>query len=259
LIIINTLLISNFLRLQEAKSLTDAEATERETLNLALQASRNDIASWGDDDLQHCLVASLSEAASKGYLGDMLNHNEYKMNDLSYERHEGESKDFKSYKEDQKLTHDDELISLQGDMIRSIAAQSEREYLEKAIADSIIVAQKNDWDSKNTESEILERIKAESLASVNKINDDAIASANEEIKLALELSHMDADEVLALAIKQSINSSLSPKLQPDDNSYPENPESNIPESDSAYNPELYYDDDEDIRKAIEASLSDSRF
>jgi hypothetical protein len=140
--------------LREVVLLTDAEETERLQMESTLRTSRNEIQST-DEDLQRCLVASLLEFS--------------------------ESKSSESV-----LSPAADLDEVQEELLKSVAAQSEREFIESALEKSIPIP---------TESAMVmyERESLESKAQ----------EVGDSVTRALELSNLTEEEAFELAMKMS--------------------------------------------------------
>jgi len=150
---------------------SDAQVTELATLEVALRNSRNDIAEWGNDDLQTCLALSLED---------------YDANDTC----EVAGMDIV-----QAEAKNGELSSIQGELYKSVEEMSEREYIEQAVASSIIKESANNFD------DIMDPRNFEDVGT-NAIADYADMDA--EVAQAIHLSNLSESEALELALQESL-------------------------------------------------------
>lgn len=151
--------------------------------------SRNHLSKW-EDDLDACLLLSTQEI-SKSDLA-----NEYKDSDFA-----------------------PQVIETQQQIMQSAIEQSEREYLEKAIEESIKSSINQEDDIFVTEATLLDSAYQASLSPRDatpyqeepnptdvrpgKTNN----SIDAEMKLALELSQLNEDEILQRVLQESLNHS----------------------------------------------------
>lgn len=312
---------SREIEVEEAKLLTDTEATDHATLELALQVSRQDVHLWSDDDLQTCLALSLTDTYGRS-LSDSLDFGRERL--IEHENHfyenkldgradderenrrieghncvqksiaieskpvDAKSMSHKQAKDEQKFypksyeqissfntfaeaketkmqprndslvqPSSDDMAAIQGQVMRSVAAESEREYLEKAIQDSLVSSQDeviSEWETITTEEVLLEQAKIASMKEAGIFREGAddgklsivgygdsasIMNSNAEneaehishagtsgeprgysaleggdrvdpdIALVLKLSQLDEQEALELAMRQSLEASMS--------------------------------------------------
>mmetsp|Transcript_3871 Transcript_3871/g.6041 ORF Transcript_3871/g.6041 Transcript_3871/m.6041 type:complete len:631 (-) Transcript_3871:59-1951(-) len=158
--------------LEEAQRASDTEATERAALEMAIEASRNDLANWGDKDLETCLRLSAQECGSGTY----------------------ENKD----------TEESAVAESQQLLINSAVEQSEKEFIEQALENSL----KNSSTYDDTEAALLESARLASLAdnqTPSGVSEDA------DVQLAMELSQLSEEELLARAMKESLGGSGTPQ------------------------------------------------
>jgi hypothetical protein len=184
---------------------------EREAVNFTLGLSRNDQLGWATEDLDACLLMAMemkgdskdavmglpfigtpavAEGKVSGYGTLPTSLNDYIAQNPSL------------------IDAASDIAAVQHDLLKTVAEQSEREYLDKAILSSL------QDDSKLTDEELLELAKQESIknyeASIvadsfgdrkqHKDEDDA------DLSMALKLSAMDEEEVLRYALEQSMYS-----------------------------------------------------
>lgn len=147
--------------------------------------SRNHLTQW-EDDLDACLLLSNQEILK----GDLSGSNEYKEIDIS-----------------------SGVIETQHQLLKSAVEQSEIEYLEKAIEDSIRSATNQDVDMDETEAVLLDTAFQASLSSqpvVGPVDSQSLtsnqqSSIDESTKLALELSQLSEDEILQRVLNESLS------------------------------------------------------
>lgn len=132
---------------------SDTEETERLSLEAALRVSRNDIQSK-DDDLERCLSASLVEFNSNTPAN---------------------------------FSSQIELDLIQDELVRSIAAQSEREYIEEVLQNSVSTVKDIVPSACTGESKVDD-------------NDDDLAHA-------IRLSNLSEQEAFERALRESIEDS----------------------------------------------------
>lgn len=173
---------------------TDVEASEAMIVELACKESRRIEAEREHDDLETTLMLSLQDSNDKRI---------------------GNDKALMDCKEV------DALVT-QGELLRSVQEESEREYLEKALVSSL-----PDGDATSSLKETTEPI-------------------DESMKLALELSNLTDEQVLELALKQSLQAVNGAE------------QINTMSGDMHDMYSSTVDEDEMLRRAIAASLESSR-
>lgn len=153
--------------------------------------SRKHLSQW-EDDLDACLMLSTQEMSA------IDSANEFKDLDLPTQ-----------------------VIETQQQIMQSAIEQSEREYFEKAIEESIKSVSNLDADDLSvTEAALLDSAYQASLSLqeippnvVNDIRTDILSSSNvnnpslldPDMKLALELSQLNEDEILQRVLQESLN------------------------------------------------------
>jgi hypothetical protein len=142
-----------------------------------------------EDDLDACLLLSTQEISKS----DTYGNNEYKETDLS-----------------------PQVIETQHQLLKSAVEQSEIEYLEKAIEDSIRSATNQDEDMDETEAVLLDTAFQASLSPqehqpVARVeppssqHQQQSSTMDESMKLALELSQLNEDEILQRVLNESLS------------------------------------------------------
>lgn len=137
--------------LAEAQRMSDAEATERETLEQVLRDSRDAYIRTGYEDLEACLQLSLQQGRG------------------TYATHQGTLLKEDPRGDNSSTTHDQDhpdnnaksSAEAEQDLLRIVQEQSERDYYENAILSSLQADGKED-DSVLTEAELLNLAKQES-------------------------------------------------------------------------------------------------
>ena len=114
-------------------------------------------------------------------------------------------------------------------VLRAVTAESEREYLERALLSSIMTHPDHDHgdDTQQTDEQLMEQVKRESMAAGPgggsgfglAAGSGAAAPADPALAMALKLSELTEEEALNLALQQSMGSSststgLSPTMAP---------------------------------------------
>jgi hypothetical protein len=173
----------------EARRASDFEATEQAALDAALEVSRNDARCWGEDDLQECLRLSLATAAGGADAAS---------DGRVYSERGGEAKDAKmegtigtgtstGTGAGNELHAVEEREVLQMELQRSIEEQSEREYIQKALEDSMMAESKTSHSSSSpySASAVVGGPRAAQGVDLSKLTDD------EQLELALKQSMDD--------------------------------------------------------------------
>lgn len=180
----------------QVQRMTDIEATNQAALNLAIQESRRQQMNSEYDDLESCLALSLNsfyQAEGKPSSSSSSKVADFKGEDLK----------------NLEMNSQDEALGLQGEVLKSIQAESERDYLDHVILKSL--ADTNQSKSLNDEEEQL--LQATLLSSAKEIEEKFIQesknASDQEMELALKLSSLSEEEALELALKESINHSQS--------------------------------------------------
>ena len=239
-----------FCGLDEAKKLTDTEATDRAALDLAIQISRHDHLGWASDDVEACLQMALDVAPN-------------------YSSGERKTSSRQQYQQSNALVSSEfindatsDLVAVQQDLIKTAAEQSERDYIEKEILSSFTTYD----DSKHTEDELLAQAKLASLTTVghnHQTGDDedylnlaiqkslseksAYYNNNSDHKQNSSLGHTTIDSedaMLQAAIQESLRNNNTVSVSRESKQYNNNPN------------EFYHIDelDEDLSRAIADSL-----
>lgn len=201
-------------------SSTSAIESEEAAVELAVQRSRQDLADWGDQDLQQTLALSVLEAGEQeAYLQMVGDEGGVLVPDTSATG---------------------ELLAVQGELLRTVAEQSEREFIEKAIQDSIIASE---LGGSVEDEELLLQARLASMAE----REQREVSEREELARALELSAFQTDDGLS-AEDSMIQAALQESLSAISNAdyHETNFVSTSFQSDS--------DDELELRRAIEESL-----
>jgi hypothetical protein len=144
-----------------------------------------------EDDLDACLLLSTQEISKSSSFGN----NEIKETDVP-----------------------PQVIDTQHQLLRTAVEQSEIEYLEKAIEDSIRSATNQDEDMDETEAVLLDTAYQASLSahesqSVTRVESQisavsqqqSSAAMDDSMKLALELSQLSEDEILQRVLNESLS------------------------------------------------------
>ena len=169
--------------MSSALSSTEEVEINRITLETAMIASRNEITSR-DDDLQMCLAMSFD-----GH-GHNASTSPYSSKDTA------KSVDPPS----------NELSQVQDDIVRSIVAQSEREFLEKAIEDSVLESSfSTEKQSLSSSSPLASRHNQIVTSPHNEIGStDKLVPGYGEMSLAQQMSDYSEQEALEMAMKRSM-------------------------------------------------------
>lgn len=187
-----------FVGLEDTKRVTDTEATDRAALDLAIQISRHDHLGWAtSEDVEACLRMALDMGKSTTGLSPTVaaaSAADVKTNSPRIANSHHFSSEYLS-------DTASDLITVQNDLMKTVAEQSEREYIEKEILSSLQTFD----DSKQTEDDLLEQAKLVSL----KMNSAGACRFNEnfDAKEAKRRSSWlsDEDEMLNLAIQKSLS------------------------------------------------------
>lgn len=162
--------------LEEATRLSDFQATEQAALDLAVQMSRsdNDRFDW-QDDLETCLIMSLEEYSHKGrqipctsdIVSDSIKRDDGGIgsSSQSVSNESKPSSGFDAVAQRSPLQESASLIAMQGDILRTVAAESEREFLERAMLSSITD------EAQAVEDQLLHQARLESIADAEREND----------------------------------------------------------------------------------------
>jgi hypothetical protein len=233
--------------LEEATRESDFQATEQAALDLAVQMSRsdNDRFDW-QDDLETCLTMSLEEYSHKGrhvsidmdVVSDTRKSDEFGTNITSQSVVSG----LDAVAQRSPTKESASLIAMQGDILRTVAAESEREFLERAMLSSITD------ESQVVEDQLLHQARLESIADADREDDmrqfsDSLASTlveprthfasssaarnaysssggnatppsgadiPSEFDLILKLSELSEEEALQMALKESASARPAP-------------------------------------------------
>eukprot|EP00604_Paraphysomonas_vestita_P003625 CAMPEP_0174818980 /NCGR_PEP_ID=MMETSP1107-20130205/1957_1 /TAXON_ID=36770 /ORGANISM="Paraphysomonas vestita, Strain GFlagA" /LENGTH=475 /DNA_ID=CAMNT_0016031685 /DNA_START=811 /DNA_END=2238 /DNA_ORIENTATION=+ len=207
--------LNSHLHTEEAKRSTDIDATEIAELELALEVSRNHLTEW-EDDIDACLLLSTQETSMNG---------------------------LDEFKDGSDLPP--QLLETQQQMLQTAVEQSEREYLEKALEESLKTATNvininndngnnvidDDVDIDITDATLMESVYQESLNIPNLVSEGISHTNNNnntgtsitptstiisptspttidsDVKLALELSQLNEDEILQRVLQESLNNS----------------------------------------------------
>lgn len=150
---------------RDVLSSSDVEETDRQALEAAIRMSRNEIRA-NDFDLEQCLAQSIEDYHRLNPLGSALQPvaNLLEASEAS------------------------EIALIQDELERSIAAQSEQEFLEKAIQESL--------SSQNTTGLVSGPVS--SAAQTSSSTEDS------EFDAALRLSALSAEEAFQLAMQRSV-------------------------------------------------------
>jgi hypothetical protein len=240
-------LASSSSSLEEATRESDFQATEQAALDLAVQMSRsdNDRFDW-QDDLETCLTMSLEEYSHKGrhvsidmdVVSDTRKSDEFGTNITSQSVVSG----LDAVAQRSPTKESASLIAMQGDILRTVAAESEREFLERAMLSSITD------ESQVVEDQLLHQARLESIADADREDDmrqfsDSLASTlveprthfasssaarnaysssggnatppsgadiPSEFDLILKLSELSEEEALQMALKESASARPAP-------------------------------------------------
>lgn len=180
-----------YVGLEDTKKITDTEATDRAALDLAIQISRHDHLGWAtSDDVEACLRVALEMAPTAGLAPTV--------SDVKTSSPRIANAHITS-----EYLHDtaSDLIAVQNDLMKTVAEQSEREYLEKEILSSFHTLD----DSKLTEDELLEQAKLVSLKLNNTGSGFNTFHEHVDGKEAKQLSLLNEEEMLHLAIQKSLS------------------------------------------------------
>jgi OTU domain-containing protein 5 len=180
--------------LRDAVAMSDSEETERLQIEAALRVSRNDIQNF-EDDLQRSLAESLVEFSGRS-IG---------------------------------ISSPTELDSIQEDIVRSVAEESEREYIERAIVGTL--------PSNNSSGD------QSSAVSASTAMYRTPSSGDNEVQRALELSALSEQEAFELALQMSMGSSSQMLRTGNDHS-----------ADRIGSVDPFFDDDADLQAALTESL-----
>ena len=242
-------LASSSFPLMEATRLSDYQATEQAAVDLAVEMSCNDNERFDwQEDLETCLSMSLEDSYS-GSARDSAavtanrsrqsnTENGSVLASANQPAHSDSSMSSSTsvtntagQREGSEANQSASLIAIQGDILRTVAAESERDYLERAMLSSLTD------DSLAVEQQLLDQARLESIAdaeaaealqfsSWGKINDSSEYSTeatigmdssaaldmrdasdysrrDSDFDLILKLSELSEDEALQMALRES--------------------------------------------------------
>jgi hypothetical protein len=204
---------------RDALTISDSEETERLQMEVALRASRNEIQNF-DSDLQRSLIQSLVEYS------DVVG------SDASAVA---------------------SAVDIEDDILRSVAEESEREYIERQIAYSIPDAEEV-GDSRGHHNYAL------GTASLSSSCSAQARVCDEEVERALQLSALSEEDAFELALQMSM--STGPVGPSSRGAVNFNSSSASSSSSSAVQPPrdadpLLIDEDADLQAALTESLMSS--
>ena len=270
------------LAVSDAQKLTDAEATELEALDMAIQISRHEHLGWALEDLDASLAMTLGDKGSGGGDGEektLTSGYGHAVVPLTGEALSDATAD---------------LAAVQQDVIQTATAASEQEHLDQAILASLLrdgAQQRQDQEAEGIEQELLEQARLASLSMYTPTTSTDYVPAMQHTTQtssssnypdtdidheAMKLANLSDEEQMRLAIAKSLeghsaspyssSSSASAHSHPSALSQPSS--SYLPDPYSAYSPysaypSAYGDDkgivyaDEDdalLQAAIQASL-----
>lgn len=159
----------------------EAREQDQAALDLAVKRSRLEMEAWGEEDLQTTLAMSIAEFDMGLGVGatDGLKTNSYAGDEAKWS--DGVVEPF-------GVAADEELVHAQGQILRTVAEQSEREFIEKALQDSLSLAAQ----TAHVEEDIVQQVSALSLQDAQGlvVPDDAQVplSEDEQLELAMALS-----------------------------------------------------------------------
>ena len=268
------------LAVSDAQKLTDAEATEQEALDMAIQISRHEHLGWALEDLDASLAMTLGDKGS-GAGGGEKTSTSGSVHAVVHLTGEALS----------DATAD--LAAVQQDVIQTATAASEQEHLDQAILASLLrdgAQQRQDQEAEGIEQELLEQARLASLSiyapttstdyvpamqhttqTSSSSNYPADTDMDHE---AMKLANLSDEEQMRLAIAKSLEGhSASPYSSSSSASAHTHPPVLSQLSSSTYQPDPYspystypsaYDDDKGIvyadeddamlQAAIQASL-----
>lgn len=208
------------------EQLSDREATEQATLDLVLQESRNAYINQGYDDLESCLMLSLQTApghlsprygglsrenSTRGRLPPLLKEgSDSDMRILhgfpghgtsSASGSAAGSSSFTGGNADSSavpmgagsaLDVEADLIATQGDILRTVQEQSERDFVDRAI----LLSSLSDTGASST--------------GLHTSHGDGVTEQDPYTQRALELSNLSEQEALELALRESMQPHASP-------------------------------------------------
>ena len=228
--------------LEEATRESDFQATEQAALDLAVQMSRsdNDRFDW-QDDLETCLTMSLEEYSHKGRhtsgAMDIVNDTRKRDETGTDSTSQCVSSGLDAVALRSPSKESASLIAMQGDILRTVAAESEREFLERAMLSSITD------ETQSVEDQLLHQARLESIADADREDEmrqfsDSLTSnlieprthsarntysrgggsatlpsgaeIPSEFDLILKLSELSEEEALQMALKESASARPAP-------------------------------------------------
>lgn len=247
-------------------SMSEAEQAERNAVDLAIQASRNDVAMWGDDDVEACLLLSCRDMdvdehvhvhVPPSALASLSGWEEEKGGDR-----EG---DHAALALALARGEDVEIAHQQRQMMKMVSDESENDFLDQQIQQSVlseslkssqpmmVMAVANDDGIDATALKQLQQphvtlVTQQTYPSNSEVNDPNDNDEDRDMKLALQLSSQMCDEDMLLqhTLQQSLTSTGVPAfLEPQNQSY--------------VGTQIRYreDDDEHLQQALRMSMMNS--
>ena len=185
----------------QVAQMTEIEARNQSELDLALLESRRMHLNREYDDLETCLAESLIThqfypAARVVGGGGAESKRESSSSSSSFRVVGGEES-----KKESAAPVDEEAVAVQGDVLKSVKEESEREYLDQVILKSLA-----DEEEQMLQAMLLSSAKDEEAKPVGAGGGSA-KEEDKDVELALKLSNLSEDEALELALQESLRQS----------------------------------------------------
>ena len=187
--------------LEEATRQSDRQATEEAAVDLAVQMSRvdNERFDW-QDDLETCLSMSLQDLHHRRGSGDFLDGNAPRTDNASTMN----GGDHSAENVTNAAAHpDSSLVSMQGDILRTVAAESEREFIDKALLSYLTD------ESQSMDDQFLQQARLESIAEAERsVGLDSLSSQIHTTSYATSASSYGNDIAQSAVMTGSNNDAL---------------------------------------------------
>jgi hypothetical protein len=190
---------------QTQQRTSEIEAQNQANLELAIQESRRLQSNLEYDDLETCLALSLSSSSQSHHAIPPLYLADSKIPSSSQQGKEDE----KGEKSNPVV---DEAVALQGDVLKSVQEESEREYLDQAILASLgatttpsaTTAAAATNNNENVEDQMLQAALLSSAKEIEEKQQQEEKNMDKDLEMALKLSNLSEEEVLQLALEESM-------------------------------------------------------
>jgi hypothetical protein len=260
------------LSVENVRQMTDVAATEQAALDMALQESRRVQIDSEYDDLETTLMLSIKDFNVASVSGKANQASQGLQSPNRSSNSVGTSHRFNG--NNHNANHEanpNEIVRLaaQDNILETVQRQSENEYLESVLLNSLVNESKQEVGSQEDEELLLQQAILQSQLDSQTSNKAANSSAadavvvDQDMQMALELSNLSPEEALELALQQSIAESTKPvavlsSRPPVDPTVPlpPNPSSSLTSAgiSNQTNPTANMTEEEMIQLALAASL-----